>query len=493
MTGSPAAAASRQIKLRTKALVAFALLAVYFLIAGRYVASVRQSLLVLVQQLEQVHAQQESLARVNTAVAHSIVTLQGLLDSPTITPQYDDIRLDIASIELGLPDLKERYPGIADSFVLFEKHVAEMNKGRSRDDLIALRDSERDLVKKLERAENLLDNRNVMLAESYRASNQQITLIALTVGLAGLGALGIAATFFFTRLSGDLARLESRAIAIVNGYRGAPLAVTRRDEVGSLMTAVNRMQAELSTREQQQEISRQQLFHQEKMAAVGALAAAVAHEVNNPINAISGIAQFTLDAIQSEQWADKEMMRKHADLTLRETERIGQIMRQLADLSAPRSLEPELLNINDLVHATCSFIRYDKRLGGIDLLLDLDPHLPAIRIVSDHLTQVLMNLLINAADAMEGVAGRKPTIRVSTRKVGEEAQLSVSDNGQGMDSDVLSRAFEKSFSTKPTGKGWGIGLYLCKTLIEESGGRIELQSIQGVGTVAQIHLPTNQD
>ena len=347
-------------------------------------------------------------------------------------------------------------------------------------------------AKKLERAENLLDNRNVMLAERYRASNRQITLIALAMGLVGLGALAIAATFFFTRLSGDLARLESRAIAIVNGYRGAPLAVTRRDEVGSLMTAVNRMQAELSTREQQQEISRQQLFHQEKMAAVGALAAAIAHEVNNPINAISGIAQFTLDAIESEQWAEKEMLRTHAELTLRETERIGQIMRQLADLSAPRSQEPELLNINDLVQATCSFIRYDKRLDGIDLLLDLDSQLPAISIVSDHLTQVLMNLLINASDAMEGVAGRKPTIRVSTRNAGEEAQLSVSDNGQGMDSDVLSRAFEKSFSTKPAGKGWGIGLYLCKTLIEESGGRIELQSIQGVGTVAQVRLSTKQ-
>jgi signal transduction histidine kinase len=229
------------------------------------------------------------------------------------------------------------------------------------------------------------------------------------------------------------------------------------------------------------------------MAAVGALAAAVAHEVNNPINAISGIAQHTLEAIQSGRVPDSETLRDRAQMTIGQTERIGGIMRQLADLSAPRSQEPELLNLNDLAQATCSLIRYDRRFRGIDLVLDLDRGIPAVRAVSDHLTQVLMNLLINASDAMEGVADRKPEVRVSTQEVDGELVLSVSDNGQGMDPTVLSRAFDQSFTTNPAGQGRGIGLHLCKSLIEEAGGHIELQSNPGAGTAVRIIMRSNND
>jgi Signal transduction histidine kinase len=163
-----------------------------------------------------------------------------------------------------------------------------------------------------------------------------------------------------------------------------------------------------------------------------------------------------------------------------------------ADLSAPRSPAPELLNVNDLAQATCSFSRYDRRFRGIDLVLDLDRSIPAVRAVSDHLTQTLMNLLINASDAMEGVVDRKSAVHVSTRALEDEVVLSVSDNGQGMDAAVLSRAFVQSFTTKPSGKGRGIGLYLCKALVEATGGHIELQSTPGAGTVVRIRMRSNR-
>jgi two-component system NtrC family sensor kinase len=297
---------------------------------------------------------------------------------------------------------------------------------------------------------------------------------------------------FFSRLAADIKKLEVRAMAIVAGYRGTPLDVTRRDEVGSLMAAVNRMQSALRHWEQQQEISRQQRFHQEKMAAVGSLAAAVAHEVNNPIAAISGIAQHMIDAEDPDRSPDTGASRGHAELIIRHTERIGSIMRQVAALTAPRSPEPELLDLNSLVQATCSFISYDKRFHGIEFVLDLPPGLPAVNAVSDHLTQVLMNLLINAADAMEGVRGRKPAICVSTCAAGGEVMLSVKDNGCGIDPAVLSQAFEESFTTKPAEKGRGIGLFLCKTLIEGGGGRMKLESTPDVGTTARFFLPLPQ-
>lgn len=489
---APGAAIPRRGTMRTKVIVAFALLALYFVASGRFIARERGDLLDIVHQTQQIHAELESLARVRTAVTHSIVTLEDLLDSGNINPQYDDIRFDIESIEAGLPELKGQAQEITSGLALFERRTAEMKAGRSRDKLMALRDSELNLVVKLDAVHGLRENRNQLLSQQYHELNDDISLHAVSLFMAGLAIFGVTAAFFFTRLSGDIRKLEARSVAVVNGYRGAPLAINRQDEVGGLMRAVNQMQVELANRERQQEISRQQLYHRDKMAAVGALAAAVAHEVSNPINAISGIAQNTLDAIQSARCPDTETLRKRAEMTLAQTERIGGIMRQLADFSAPHSPEPKLLNLNELAQATCSFTRYDRRFRGIDLVLDLERGIPAVRAVSDHLTQILMNLLINASDAMEGVVDRKPAVHVSTREIDGEVVLSVSDNGQGMDAAVLSRAFEQSFTTKPTEKGRGIGLYLCKTLVEQSGGRIELQSTPGTRTVARIHLRSNK-
>ena len=122
-------------------------------------------------------------------------------------------------------------------------------------------------------------------------------------------------------------------------------------------------------------------------------------------------------------------------------------------------------------------------------MLELDPELPAIEAVADHLTQVTMNLLINAADALEKYTDRARCIRIVTGVGEREVLLRVSDNGQGMDEAVLGRTFDESFTTKPAGKGRGLGLFLCRALIERAGGRIELVSTPGAGTSANVYLP----
>jgi len=100
--------------------------------------------------------------------------------------------------------------------------------------------------------------------------------------------------------------------------------------------------------------------------------------------------------------------------------------------------------------------------------------------------------MINAADALEDLSERKPTIYVGTHTADNEVVITVKDNGMGMDGAVLARAFEESYTTKPPDKGRGLGLFLCKTLIEAGGNRIELESTPGVGTTARIHLTPAQ-
>ena len=262
-----------------------------------------------------------------------------------------------------------------------------------------------------------------------------------------------------------------------------------QDEVGGLMRAVNRTQSVLRHREKQLELARQQRFYQEKMAAIGSLAAGVAHEINNPIAAISGLAQDMSDHRQARLCSDA---RCQPEMILEQTGRIALISRQLAEMASMHSQQPDLLDLNGLVERTCNFLGYDKRFAGIDVVLDLDRNLPAVRSVADHLTQVLMNLMINAADALESTHGGARRIRVATRAEAAGAVLTVSDNGHGMDAALLSRVFDESFTTKPLDKGRGLGLFLCKNLIKQNGGRIELESVLHAGTTARIVLPPRE-
>ena len=159
----------------------------------------------------------------------------------------------------------------------------------------------------------------------------------------------------------------------------------------------------------------------------------------------------------------------------------------------PQSTEQKLLDLNNLIRSTVRFISFDRRFSFIDMELNLDPNLPAVRAVGDHLTQVIMNLLVNAADAMEGRTDPKPRIIVSTNYQDGYAVVSVADNGTGMDQATLARVFEEFFTTKPPGKGSGIGMAVSKSLIESDGGVISLESEPGAGTTVIVRLPVAMD
>ena len=317
-----------------------------------------------------------------------------------------------------------------------------------------------------------------------------LVLMAALAGfvLLGLVAFGSIVTLFFTRISWDVRTLRARALEIVDGYRGPDLPVTRNDEIGELMQSINQMQSELRNREVRLELSRREHFHQEKMAAIGQLAAGVAHEINNPVAAITGVAEAIAQVRDPKHCVHAGALCR-PELILEHARRVAAITRQMADFSAPRSPEPRLIDLNGLVESTCAFVRYDRRYRSVALETDLDRGLPALVAVPDQVTQVLMNLLINAADALEGASGRRPAVQVITRENGEHVVITVRDNGCGMAAETLERAFDDYYTTKPQGRGTGLGLALCRRLVEARGGSVELESSLGEGTIARVRLP----
>lgn len=246
--------------------------------------------------------------------------------------------------------------------------------------------------------------------------------------------------------------------------------------------------------QQELETTRQQYFHNEKMAAIGQLAAGILHEVGNPIAAIAGAAAELKNA---NACGDKEpsdcpfdnIVSRNISLIDEQTTRLGKITREIADFASPRPRERELLDLNSLLQSTARLLTYDRRFRGIELHLELDPQLPAIVGVADQLTQVFMNLLINAVDACMAVGSEGNCILLKSEVDVERVRVTVRDKGCGMSEETIAHALEPFFTTKPVGKGTGLGLSLCDSIALAHGGSLEIESEEGWGTSIEVILP----
>ena len=475
------------MSLARKGMWTLAGLLLYFLLVTAVVTYERYSLMQAVQDLESIHKQEERQVSLNLTVARAILTVNENYFSPDIEAAAQMLVLDIEAVIAGVRKVSATYPVLNDDVASLEQGSSRLLKQASRSAIAEVRATFHRLVMDLDAVTSDIRSRKQRLLDDYRNTYNRVTIEWLLFMMAGIGAFGGIGLIFFRRLARDIDTIRARATEIVRGYRGAPLTVDRGDEMGALMTAINGMQVELRQRETQLELSRQQEFHKEKMAAVGSLAAAVAHEINNPLSSVVGIAE----AIDSEFIA-RDCARVGAacqpQLILAQARRVMQITRQISEFSVPQSPEPELIDLNSLVRSTCGFVRFDRRFRRIDLVQALDSDLPAVLAVGDHLVQVLMNLLINAADALEeGTVA--PHIEVHTRLSGPSVILEVADNGAGIAPEHLNQVFTEHFTTKLPGHGSGLGLPLCRTLIQGAGGKIAIASRPGEGTVVTVTLP----
>jgi two-component system, NtrC family, sensor kinase len=306
------------------------------------------------------------------------------------------------------------------------------------------------------------------------------------LGITSIGALSL---LFFSRVAQDIDALRARAVAIIKGERSAKQPMARNDELSDLAQAINSLAIALAQHEADLAIERRHLMHQERLATVGAMAAGILREIGNPIAAIDGHARAMLEARQNSERVGAAPAPCDPRPILLETARLVAITHEIAALAAAPSSQRQLTSLNDVVRQTTNLLRYEPRLGNVAIVLNLDAQLPAVYAIADRLVQLLINLLINAADAVATLPAHCARIQISTQREPEGVVLRVRDNGCGMSPGVRQRAFEPLFTTKPAGCGTGLGLPLCRSIAQEHGGRIGLESRTGHGSCVSVYLP----
>ena len=370
--------------------------------------------------------------------------------------------------------------------------------------------------------------------------SQRIILLSIVVDAAILIVFG---SFLLSRvLVKPLKGLVKLTQKISEGDFNETIESSSANEIGQLIYSFNRMIDRL--RENQEDLdehvksleetnkqlkqAHEELIRTEKLATVGRFAAGVAHEVGNPLGAILGyVSMLEIEGTGAED--SKDYLKRIE----KEIERINHIVRELLDFSRPSKGEIRDVEVNGILENTLSLLSYQKNFKNIDTRLELDPELPRVQGDESQLSQVFMNIILNALDAMPaggilGIQTRIYTVEAPLRDRFLEAsaprrkndpvesdyshlrkpnplaaalvkfsrgerlvKVRISDTGNGIRKEDLEVIFDPFFTTKPPDKGTGLGLSICLRIVESMGGVLRVESEFGKGSAFEVYLPVH--
>lgn len=284
-------------------------------------------------------------------------------------------------------------------------------------------------------------------------------------------------------ISRPLQRITLAAIRVTEGNYGTEVEGRHsNDEIGLLATSFNEMSRKMSSDIEQLQALNEQLIRTEKLAAMGTLAAGVAHEVNNPLASISSLIQM----MQTNENSDENSI-ENLRLIQTQIQRISQVTKDMMDFARVRPAAKNWINLNNISDTALRLASFDKSFQKLRLEKEYDQTLPDIYADSDQLQQVFLNLFLNSRDAMP--EGGK--LFIKTSREANFIKAEIADSGIGIDEKKIKQIFDPFYTTKPTGKGTGLGLAVCYGIITAHGGKIEVKKNDQKGTKFTIHLPLN--
>jgi two-component system NtrC family sensor kinase len=347
--------------------------------------------------------------------------------------------------------------------------------------------------------------------DPVRKQTRAITLQTIILTLLEVG-IGAAFVILFTKrfVATPIRDLIAGTKAVSAMELDRPIAITRRSqELDDLVDSFNRMRerlklavAELNDmqqtledkveeRTQQLKAAQRKLVQSDRLATLGQLAASVAHEINNPVSGVLNLSMLLERLMAGGQYPPgrEGEFRKYLGLISSETARVGRIVSDLLAFSRRSKPQRAPADLNKLVRTTMGLADHKLKLISADVVLDLQESLPLVECDSSQIQQVILNLVLNGAQAMQPRGGGKLTIRTRLIAREESVELCVQDTGEGIAPENLSKIFDPFFTTKAEGKGVGLGLAVLYGIVKAHEGEVEVSSRRNEGTIFVVTLP----
>ncbi|MHB1037210.1 MAG: sensor histidine kinase [Pirellulales bacterium] len=346
------------------------------------------------------------------------------------------------------------------------------------------------------------------LEAAIRTSQEQFLWTTLVL----VGVVGLVVAVFIRRVvQGPVIRLFEGTRRIADGDLDTRVEVRGHHELARLAEAFNEMAGDLGAArreitewsqkleekvvEKTEELSRvqRQVLHMEKMASLGKLSATVAHELNNPISGVLNYARLVRRELADQPIAAevRDELTRYLTLVEKECTRCGAIVQNLLVFARRTGAEMAPVDLNEIVERSLMLVRHHLEISGLKLQSEFLRDNSQIVADSGQLQQAVVALLVNAVEAMKGLDGKTGELSVRLRGGEDEVQIDVGDTGRGIPPDVLPQVFEPFFSTKETQNCVGLGLAVVYGIVQRHGGRIEVESKVGQGTVFHLILPRN--
>jgi two-component system NtrC family sensor kinase len=308
-----------------------------------------------------------------------------------------------------------------------------------------------------------------------------LVFLAITV-LGSLVALALG-YFISSRISVSIKKLASASEQVAHGNLDAQVEIRSHDELRELADTFNFMAAALKKRDEKlREFTTRRIMESERLAHIGQLAAGVAHEINNPLQGIVTYSHLLLERTTMENGC-RESLRK----IVTQANRCRDIIRGLLDFSRQRKPEKRPSNVNRILEECIALVDNQALFHNIQIVRHPGKDLPPVLMDPSQIQQFFMNMIINAAEAMNGTG----QLTMTTRHLPADSAVEVefTDTGHGISQEDLDRIFDPFFTTKEVGHGTGLGLAISYGIVEEHKGTVTVESQVGQGATFTIRLP----
>jgi two-component system, NtrC family, sensor kinase len=344
---------------------------------------------------------------------------------------------------------------------------------------------------------------NISLVSSERNVAESTRQVLIYTILAIFGVAVLISAFVRRMLGGPLGALMEGTHRLGSGDLGYQIPVQPSGELQDLANSFNTMSRQVQeahdeinawnrtleerVEQKTRELSgaQEEMLRVERMASIGKLAAVVAHEINNPLAGILTYAKLLKKRLSKEPQPNAENL-SMLELMESESRRCGEIVKNLMTFARPTSVNMEPSELNAIIDRCVRLVQHQLALKSVELHLDLFKDLPPVRCDPGQIEQVILALMMNAIDAMPNGGNLSVSSRIGPNS--QHVQIEVRDDGVGMPREVLAKMFEPFFTTKEHGRGLGLGLAISRNIVDRHGGRIEVSSEPGHGTIFTITL-----
>ncbi len=326
-----------------------------------------------------------------------------------------------------------------------------------------------------------------ILEEKFMDMRKKAIVIFLGITLAGMAIAVITSGFLADGVLQPIKRLVFASQQLAGGNLDYRIGTFRGDEIAELAETFNLMASSLKERDEQlKEYTQQQIMKSERLATLGQLAAGVAHEINNPLGAVLMYTHLSLEEMEA-----GDPRRQNLEKVVGEATRCKDIVKDLLDFARQTEPKVEESDANEILERALSLLENQALFQNVKITRVFSPSLPKVMMDSSQIQQVFTNIILNAAEAVNGEGGLTVATRIALD--GKSIEIEFTDTGCGVSQENLEKIFDPFFTTKQVGRGTGLGLAVSYGIVARHKGTINVKSELGKGSTFIVKLPIRRE